>query len=547
MTRRFHFHTIHLSRVPLRAFLPALVCWAAACLLLGCGHAEGERLAKKHCASCHLFPQPDLLPRASWDHVLDYMGLYLGQNDRPGAHPDIAKLRVDLRRENLLPAAPALPGADFDRIREYYRARSSAKLATQTPVLSVGPTFLKPRRTSVYREHPSVTFLAVRPERRRVLAADGLSRTLFELTPEGRIAAEHRLPGPPSGAVFQGDSVDFSLLYLADPRPLNEAAIVRWRVGRSEIVARALPRLAHLAAADFDGDGASDHVASAFGLFRGGLFVRAGVTGKLFELDAEPGWIRTQPIDWNGDGVLDLLVLRAQAREGLYWIDGRELTAFLRRPHRGLERSGMRGQTSPRLRPLLTEHPAFGFTSFELVARSPAQPTLLLLVNGDNGDLPDAPLKPYHGIRIYSVETPAVGASAEGPALRLRSFLPLPGAYRAVAQDFDGDGDLDIAAIAFYPDWSASRPAGFVYYENTGGFEFRPLAPEETRFGRWITMEAGDFDGDGDVDLVLGSYVHPSLPAPPAALELLRRRGHTVLFLENTRKGATAAVSPFSP
>ena len=62
------------------------------------------------------------------------------------------------------------------------------------------------------------------------------------------------------------------------------------------------------------------------------------------------------------------------------------------------------------------------------------------------------------------------------------------GAYKAMARDFDGDGDLDIAAISFYPEFDAATPESFVYLENTGGMKFNafttmldevlPLAPK---------------------------------------------------------------------
>lgn len=40
---------------------------------------SGEALAKTHCGSCHQYPEPALLDRASWrEHVLPSMGYMLG-------------------------------------------------------------------------------------------------------------------------------------------------------------------------------------------------------------------------------------------------------------------------------------------------------------------------------------------------------------------------------------------------------------------------------------------------------------------------------------
>ncbi len=85
-------------------------------------------------------------------------------------------------------------------------------------------------------------------------------------------------------------------------------------------------------------------------------------------------------------------------------------------------------------------------------------------------------------------------------------FYPLYGAYRALARDFDLDGDMDIAAIAFFPNYLGSFKESFTYLENQGGLKFTPSTFPESISGRWITMDAGDWDGDGDADIVLGAF-----------------------------------------
>jgi Dihaem cytochrome c len=39
---------------------------------------EGEELAKVHCASCHAYPEPALLPVDMWEKVLPDMGHFMG-------------------------------------------------------------------------------------------------------------------------------------------------------------------------------------------------------------------------------------------------------------------------------------------------------------------------------------------------------------------------------------------------------------------------------------------------------------------------------------
>lgn len=58
------------------------------------------------------------------------------------------------------------------------------------------------------------------------------------------------------------------------------------------------------------------------------------------------------------------------------------------------------------------------------------------------------------------------------------------------------DGDLDIATISFFADYEKQPEEGFVYFENKGNFNFKPYSLKETKLGRWLTIDAGDFDGD---------------------------------------------------
>jgi hypothetical protein len=143
--------------------------------------------------------------------------------------------------------------------------------------------------------------------------------------------------------------------------------------------------------------------------------------------------------------------------------------------------------------------PVYGVSYFELVDFNKDGFLDILLTNGDNWDY-SAILKPYHGIRIYENDG--------RDHFKEIWFYPLYGASKALARDFDKDGDLDIAAISFYADLEQPEQ-GFVYLSNEGGgLSFKAFSMPEAAAGKWLTMEACDFDGDGDTDLFLGSYFH---------------------------------------
>ena len=90
----------------------------------------------------------------------------------------------------------------------------------------------------------------------------------------------------------------------------------------------------------------------------------------------------------------------------------------------------------------------------------------LLVTAGDNADFTPV-FKRGHGVRLY------LGDGRGG--FRLALFHRLDGAYGAVAEDFDGDGDRDLAAVAWFADYSrgADWASGFVYLENRGPAGFR--------------------------------------------------------------------------
>ena len=112
-----------------------------------------------------------------------------------------------------------------------------------------------------------------------------------------------------------------------------------------------------------------------------------------------------------------------------------------------------------------------------------------------------------------------------------------------MARDFDGDGDLDIASVSFFPDYNSSPRESFVMLENKGGMKFEPSTFAQCIAGRWLTMDADDIDGDGDIDIALASMIEMPTVVPEPLKQIWEKQSPSVLFLVNQLKQPSNKVS----
>src|SRR5439155_579616 len=215
------------------------------------------------------------------------------------------------------------------------------------------------------------------------------------------------------------------------------------------------PRATHTTVADLNGDGRDDLIVCGFGNSLGNLFwFENQGEGNYSEhvLLSGAGAIQTFVHDWDGDGRLDVALLRGQAREGV--------EIFYNR--------GTRFEEVP----VIQLPSSYGCASWQVLDFDGDGHLDLLIANGDNGDYKSKP-KAYHGLRLYRGD--GHGHFTE------RWFYPLNGAYGFYAADFDGDGDLDIAAISYFPDYEKYPDESFVYLRYDGDWHFQPFVLPEAR------------------------------------------------------------------
>ena len=296
---------------------------------------------------------------------------------------------------------------------------------------------------------------------------------------------------------------------IMDPSEEAIGSLYRIHDNTADKIYSDLQRPVHLSKVDIDRNGSDDFVISQFGNQTGRLsWLKAGPKQTLTEyvIKNTPGAIQTEIQDFNNDGKLDIMSLFGQGDEGI--------SIFYQK------KSGTFSEKK-----ILRFPPVYGSSSFQLVDFNSDGELDILYSNGDNADYSYS-LKAYHGIRIY--------LNRGNYEFEETFFYPMFGTTKSIAHDYDQDGDFDIMAIGFFPDFMASRPEGFVYLENQGNLEFKPYTFPEAENGRWLVADAGDIDGDGDIDVVLGSLLFKIDTAPPELLERWSKHRYHMILLKNT-------------
>jgi hypothetical protein len=476
----------------------------------------GKEAAVRHCQNCHLLPKPEILDKETWvNGALPHMAPWVGvARLNLASRPDGQRLAA----AGIFPPAPLLSEKEWRALHAYYAAAAPLEplVPTNKTAARSGLPLFRVRTLQTTTNVPFTSLVRVDPANKRLFVGDAREKTLKVLRPDGALLHSIEVDSAPVSLSFQRTHLIVTL--IGRTFPSDELAGQVWSVsfnnGAPEVkrLLRGLPRATHTAVADLNGDGRDDLIVCGFGNSLGKLsWFENREEGNYAEhvLLNGAGAIQSFVHDWDGDGRPDIAVLRGQAREGV--------EIFYNR--------GTRFEEIPVI-PLPS---SYGCASWQVLDFDGDGHLDLLIANGDNGDYKSKP-KAYHGLRLYRGD--GRGHFTE------RWFQPLNGAYGVYAADFDGDGDLDIAAISYFPDYEKYPDESFVYLRNDGDWHFQPFVLPEARQGRWLVMDAGDIDGDGDLDIVLGSF--PQGPRTTFIPDELWREWETnrvsVMILENTTR-----------
>ncbi|GMN09741.1 VCBS repeat-containing protein [Croceitalea sp. MTPC9] len=448
----------------------------------------GLDLAKIYCSSCHKFPEPKELDKETWETtVLPNMAFRLGlkvegKNWYDGIDP--SELPA-IKKMNVYPEKPVIKKDEWNLIRDYYLENAPQELAViqrdETIKTNEFPFALQSIEIGK-STLPHVTLLEYDEANSKLYIGDYLN--FYAIDAVGNITENMKLESPASDIDFTIKDNPFLLTigkiepsdqYLGSLGPLDKS-------NKGKTISQ-LKRPVNFEIEDFNNDGQLDALVCNFGHNQGTLSLYNDFKKEEENiLSYLPGTRKAKAKDLNNDGRIDIVALMTQAREQImiYYNQGD-------------------GKFDEKI--VLKFSPVNGTSYFELHDFNEDGYQDLMVTNGDNRDF-SAIEKPYHGVRIYLND----GADNFEESF----FFPMYDCGKAMAEDFDKDGDLDIVAASFFAKYSENRKAeeSLIYLENIGNMNFKPAFINNSIHGNWLTMEVADFNLDGKKDVMLGTFIY---------------------------------------
>ncbi|MGZ5135711.1 MAG: FG-GAP repeat domain-containing protein, partial [Flavitalea sp.] len=386
---------------------------------------EGRQLAKTYCGSCHLLPEPESLNKLTWaEHVLPKMAGMLGfrrfASDYIVEYDTISGITLEQWKNIVRYYVTLAPKEPLKR--------SNTRIQMELPNFKV-------EVPSTNIKNPATTMVSINPGKKQIVFADGLTEQVYTFT-AGYISDSTKV-GIGVSNYRTADSISTALtMGVMYPSDSKSGKLISFGEENPVILIDSLQRPVHACYADLNGDALEDIVICQFGNSTGKLsWFEKKMVGTFTEhlLRKAPGSVKTEAYDFNKDGSPDIMALMAQGDEGFFIYYNQSNGTFKE------ER-------------LLRLSPSYGSNYFELADFNKDGFPDIVASNGDNGDYPPI-MKSYHGIRIYLND----GTSKFSE----KTFLPVNGVGKVVARDFDFDGDLDLASISYFPDYTNTPEESF--------------------------------------------------------------------------------------
>ncbi|MEM9325092.1 MAG: VCBS repeat-containing protein, partial [Bacteroidota bacterium] len=444
-----------------------------------------EVLYTAYCGGCHASPEVAHVPKAIWNtKVLPEMAARLGYRYRgydPMANYSLLEQR-EVQLTAAYPSSPLIDSISWQRLHDW--------------VVSQAPDSIPVALTRAQR-NDRLTQFDIEPVRLDTVALSTITYVDFQEDEKDFVIGDAfgnvlRWPGGKKlpylfaspVMTYQADQdIMFTEVGYMNPSDQALGKVHLSDGARVRTIMSGLKRPVYSRRIDLDEDGQKEVLVCEFGNYGGQLSLLRPVSNRYDKqtLLPVPGTIKFDVRDMNADGKKDIIALASQGNEGIFILYQQENLSFSTKQ-------------------VIKLGPEYGSSWFEMVDFDKDGDLDIVYANGDNADYSVFP-KPYHGVRLFECVGP--------DEYQERWFYPIYGATRVLPADYDLDGDIDFAVLAFFPEFGQLSREGFVFLENqdTDALRFKSYTFDEAEHGRWLVMDKGDVDGDGDEDLLLGAFM----------------------------------------
>jgi len=448
----------------------------------------GEQLAKNYCGSCHLYPEPGLLDKTTWrEAVLPSMAFMMGIDA-------VYEMPLDNFK------SPVISIEDWKKIASFYFNQAPDSMAGQgrEPIHEFTDLFLTRQVTISEGKLPSASYIKIDSANHWIFVANAFDSSLHIYDQELKLVASNNMHSTIVNIQFANSILKtgnrsgiVTNIGIMNPNDQQTGSLDTFNINEkgkliySSRLFDTMPRPVEISGCDLNNDGLRDYLVCGFGNKAGALYWMKGVKGHAYQkqiIRPLPGAIKSYIDDVNHDRLPDIITLMSQADEGIFLFQNKGNGIF-------------------ETKTLLRFPPVYGSSYFEMKDFNGDGFKDIIYTCGDNADYSYKVLKNFHGLYIFLND-------GHNNFIK-KYFFPVHGAFKAMASDFDKDGDLDIAMISYFPDEKLQPQESFVYLQQNKNFQFTPFTIKEFDAGRWLTMDVGDLDADGDDDIVLGSLVPP--------------------------------------
>lgn len=378
------------------------------------------------CGACHAVPSPSSFPRDAW-----YEEVQRGY-----------KFYFDSGRTDLVIPIQT-------QVVAWFQSQAPEKLPAADVAAQKSPILFEPAEFTpdpgADAGFPGVSFLHhSNSGQHSIWFSDMLRGRVCEISAAGEILFELRAVAANPAALRlvdldQNGSEDLVIADLGSPLPADhDRGQVLWIPNfrtqpkpRPVVLLDGVGRVADVRPADFDADGDLDLVVAEFGwhttgglhiLWNNGPAENGPHNWSSERIDTRPGGIHVPVTDLDNDGRPDFIALVSQEHE--------TVDVFLNKPD-GFQRQSL----------FAAPDPSWGSSGIEIVDFDRDGDSDLLYTAGDTFD--SQVIKPFHGIWLL--------LNTGNLKFEARLIAAMPGVHRALAGDFDQDGDFDIAAAAILP------------------------------------------------------------------------------------------------